>query len=43
MVNNQFDATTFLPFAGLLTGGSKTQARELVITFQETPSAVDVL
>jgi hypothetical protein len=39
MVNNQFDATTFLPFAGLLTGGSKTQARELVITFRETPSA----
>ena len=34
MVNNQFDATTFLPFAGLLTGGSKTQARELVITFR---------
>ncbi|EHI5299025.1 hypothetical protein J9R20_001994 [Salmonella enterica] len=34
MVNNQFDATTFLPFAGLLTGGSKTQARELVITYR---------
>ncbi|MEP8704719.1 hypothetical protein [Enterobacter roggenkampii] len=34
MVNNQFDATTFMPFAGLLTGGSKTQARELVITFR---------
>ncbi|HCM4479928.1 TPA: hypothetical protein N3I75_004648 [Salmonella enterica subsp. enterica serovar Java] len=34
MVNNQFDATTFLPFAGLLSGGSKTQARELVITYR---------
>ncbi|EBH6783904.1 TPA_asm: hypothetical protein G0D46_24530 [Salmonella enterica subsp. enterica serovar Java] len=34
MVNNQFDATTFLPLAGLLTGGSKTQARELVITYR---------
>ncbi|ELK7011329.1 hypothetical protein Q6J12_002330 [Salmonella enterica] len=34
MVNNQFDATIFLPFAGLLTGGSKTQARELVITYR---------
>ncbi|HAE2415417.1 TPA_asm: hypothetical protein G3286_004835 [Salmonella enterica subsp. enterica serovar Newport] len=34
MVNNQFDATTFLPFAGLLTGDSKTQAGELVITYR---------
>ncbi|HCU2192822.1 TPA: hypothetical protein OUI54_004737 [Klebsiella variicola] len=34
MDNNQFDATTFIPVVGLLTGGSKTQARTLEIEFK---------
>lgn len=34
MNNNQFDATTFIPVVGLLTGGSKTQARTLEIEFK---------
>ncbi|WP_049006199.1 MULTISPECIES: hypothetical protein [Enterobacteriaceae] len=35
MDNNQFDATTFIPVVGLLTGGSKTQARTLEIEFKD--------
>ncbi|EKM8120191.1 hypothetical protein PVO54_002901 [Enterobacter hormaechei] len=34
MDNNQFDATTFIPVIGLLTGGSQTQARTLEIEFK---------
>lgn len=34
MDNNQFDATTFIPVVGLLTGGSQTQAKTLEIEFK---------
>ena len=34
MDNNQFDATTFIPVIGLLTGGSQTQAKTLEIEFK---------
>lgn len=34
MDNNQFDATTFIPVVGLLTGGSHTQAKTLEIEFK---------
>ncbi|ECA5251280.1 hypothetical protein ELS07_22515 [Salmonella enterica subsp. enterica serovar Lomalinda] len=34
MDNNQFDATTFIPVIGLLTGGSETQAKTLEIEFK---------
>ena len=34
MDNNQFDATTFIPVVGLLTGGSQTQAKRLEIEFK---------
>ncbi|WP_407579467.1 hypothetical protein ACSR9E_03655 [Citrobacter koseri] len=34
MNNNQFDATTFIPVVGLLTGGSQSQARTLEIEFK---------
>ena len=34
MDNNQFDATTFIPLVGLLTGGSQTQAKTLEIEFK---------
>lgn len=34
MDNNQFDATTFIPVIGLLTGGSPTQAKTLEIEFR---------
>lgn len=34
MDNNQFDATTFIPVVGLLTGGSHTQAKTLAIEFK---------
>ncbi|ELT0932045.1 hypothetical protein R7Y08_000741 [Enterobacter roggenkampii] len=34
MDNNQFDATTFIPMIGLLTGGSQTQAKTLEIEFK---------
>ena len=34
MDNNQFDATTFIPVVGLLTGGSRTQAKTLEIEFK---------
>ena len=34
MNNNQFDATTFIPVVGLLTGGSQTQAKTLEIEFK---------
>ena len=35
MNNNQFDATTFIPIVGLLTGGSQTQAKRLEIEFKD--------
>lgn len=35
MNNNQLDATTFIPFVGLLTGGSHTQAKRLEIEFKD--------
>ena len=35
MNNNQFDATTFIPIVGLLTGGSQTQAKILEIEFKD--------
>ena len=34
MDNNQFDAATFIPVVGLLTGGSQTQAKTLEIVFK---------
>ncbi|POP40545.1 hypothetical protein CHU32_26600 [Superficieibacter electus] len=34
MNNNQFDATTFIPVVGLLTGDSHTQAKTLEIEFK---------
>ncbi|EHP1266803.1 hypothetical protein [Escherichia coli] len=34
MDNNHFDATTFIPVVGLLTGGSQTQAKTLEIEFK---------
>ncbi|EBO9651613.1 hypothetical protein JP88_004646 [Salmonella enterica subsp. enterica] len=34
MDNNQFDAATFIPVIGLLTGGSQTQAKTLEIEFK---------
>ncbi len=34
MDNNQFDATTFIPVVGLLTGGSQTKAKTLEIEFK---------
>ncbi|EEO6104579.1 hypothetical protein G6104_004436, partial [Salmonella enterica] len=34
MDNNQFDATTFIPVIGLLTGGAQTQAKTLIIEFK---------
>ncbi|EDI9419662.1 hypothetical protein NLE78_002285 [Salmonella enterica] len=34
MNNNKFDATTFIPVVGLLTGGSQTQAKTLEIEFE---------
>ncbi|EME1929921.1 hypothetical protein VWW18_004232 [Cronobacter sakazakii] len=34
MNNNKFDATTFIPVVGLLTGGSQTQAKTLEIEFK---------
>lgn len=34
MDNNQFDATTFIPVVGLLTGGAQTQAKTLEIEFK---------
>ena len=34
MDNDQFDATTFIPVVGLLTGGSQTQAKTLEIEFK---------
>ncbi|WP_417932710.1 hypothetical protein [Enterobacter hormaechei] len=33
MSNNQFNATTFIPVVGLLTGGSQTQSKTLEIDF----------
>jgi len=39
MDNNQFDATTFIPVIGLLTGGSQTQAKTLIIEFKSERSA----
>ena len=33
MYNNQFNASTFIPVVGLLTGGSQTQSRTLEIDF----------
>ena len=33
MYNNQFNASTFIPVVGLLTGGSQTQSRTLEIYF----------
>ena len=35
MDNNQFDATTFIPVVGLLTGGSQTQANTPEIEFKD--------
>lgn len=35
MNNNQFDASTFIPLVGLLTGGSQTQAKILEIEFKD--------
>ena len=34
MSNNQFNATTFIPVVGLLTGGSQTQSKTLEIDFK---------
>ncbi|WP_155007306.1 MULTISPECIES: hypothetical protein [Klebsiella] len=34
MYNNQFNATTFIPVVGLLTGGSQTQSKTLEIDFK---------
>lgn len=34
MSNNQFNATTFIPVFGLLTGGSQTQSKTLEIDFK---------
>ena len=34
MSNNQFNATTFIPVVGLLTGGSQTQYKTLEIDFK---------
>lgn len=34
MSNNQFDATTFIPVLGLLTGGAQTQSKTLEINFK---------
>ena len=33
MYNNQFNASTFIPVVGLLTGGSQTQSKTLEIDF----------
>ncbi|EEC2776914.1 hypothetical protein ACFJ96_004274 [Salmonella enterica] len=33
MYNNQFNASTFIPVIGLLTGGSQTQSKTLEIDF----------
>ena len=33
MYNNQFNASTFIPVVGLLTGGSQTQSKSLEIDF----------
>lgn len=33
MYNNQFNASTFIPIVGLLTGGSQTQSKTLEIDF----------
>ncbi|HAV2307250.1 hypothetical protein MOQ31_23060 [Escherichia coli] len=39
MYNNQFNASTFIPVVGLLTGGSQTQSKTLEIDFnRETVS-----
>ncbi|EDF5128824.1 hypothetical protein GB726_24115, partial [Salmonella enterica] len=34
MYNNQFNASTFIPVVGLLTGGSQTQSKTLEIDFK---------
>lgn len=34
MVNNQINASSFIPFVGLFTGGSQSQARTLDIDFK---------
>lgn len=34
MSNNQFNASTFIPVVGLLTGGSQTQSKTLEIDFK---------
>lgn len=34
MYNNQFNASTFIPVVGLLTGGSQTQSKTLEIVFK---------
>lgn len=35
MYNNQFNASTFIPVIGLLTGGSQTQSKTLEIDFKD--------
>lgn len=34
MYNNQFNASTFIPLVGILTGGSQTQSKTLEIDFK---------